>query len=335
MSLWLVRAGRFGEQEEPALENGLAVIGWDELPDLSSIKSREQLKEVYEKVYPGHKKMKVANVVGQVWTFVNRIQIEDMVVLPLKTRAAIAIGKVKGPYQFRADLSAGMHHTRPVEWIRTDFPRAIFDQDLLYSYGAYMTVCQIQRNHAEERVLAILKGTKTVIPGVGENEESIIDVEQVARDQILDHLNRKFKGHDLARLVEAVLQAQGYVTKRSDPGPDGGIDILAGAGVMGFDSPRLCVQVKSSKTPADVTILRSLQGSMKNFSADQGLLVCWGGFNKAVLEESRRSFFSVRLWDSGDLINMVLKNYDRLPESLQAELPLKKIWGLVLEEEVE
>jgi restriction system protein len=136
MSLWLVRAGKYGEQEEAALENGLVVIGWDELPDLSFIKSREQLKEVYEQANPGFKKMRVANEVGQVWAFINRIQINDMVVLPLKTRAAIAIGKVKGAYQYRSDLPPGMYHTRAVDWIKTDLPRTIFDQDLLYSFGA-------------------------------------------------------------------------------------------------------------------------------------------------------------------------------------------------------
>ena len=201
-----------------------------------------------------------------------------------------------------------------------------------------MTVCQIQRNKAEERIRAILKGKKPepfVPPEGGDEEAQIIDVEQVARDQILEYLNRKFTGHELTRLVEAVLQAQGYVTKRSDPGPDGGVDILAGAGPMGFDAPRLCVQVKSSQAPVDVTILRSLQGSMKTFSADQGLLVSWGGFNRSVLEESRRSFFTVRLWDSGDLLESILRYFDRLPDSLQAELPLKRIWGLVLEGEIE
>ena len=338
MSLWLVRAGRYGEQENGALEHGVATIGWNELPDLSSIKSREALRTLYEKTNQGFKKMRIANEVGQIWAFINRIQPNDLIVLPLKLRSAIAIGRVIGPYQYRTDLTPNIYHSLPVEWIKTDLPRTIFDQDLLYSFGAYMTVCQIQRNKAEERIRAILKGKKPepfVPPEGGDEEAQIIDVEQVARDQILEYLNRKFTGHELTRLVEAVLQAQGYVTKRSDPGPDGGVDILAGAGPMGFDAPRLCVQVKSSQAPVDVTILRSLQGSMKTFSADQGLLVSWGGFNRSVLEESRRSFFTVRLWDSGDLLESILRYFDRLPDSLQAELPLKRIWGLVLEGEIE
>lgn len=102
---------------------------------------------------------------------------------------------------------------------------------------------------------------------------------------------------------------------------------------MGFSSPRLCVQVKSSPDPADVGVLRGLQGVLQNFRADQGLLVCWGGFKSSVIQEARQSFFTVRLWDSGELLQAIVKNYDKFPADLQAELPLKKIWALVLEEE--
>lgn len=58
----------------------------------------------------------------------------------------------------------------------------------------------------------------------------------------------------------------------------------------------------------------------------------WGGFTKPVIQEARLSYFSVRLWDADDLLKAVLQNYDRLPEEIQSELPLKRIWTLVLEE---
>jgi restriction system protein len=101
---------------------------------------------------------------------------------------------------------------------------------------------------------------------------------------------------------------------------------------MGFDPPRLCVQVKSSDTPEDVKTLRELQGVMRNFGAEQGLLVAWGGFKSSVHAEARRHFFEIRLWDAGDVVKALLENYERLPEDVQAELPLKRIWSLVLEE---
>ena len=101
---------------------------------------------------------------------------------------------------------------------------------------------------------------------------------------------------------------------------------------MGFDKPRICIQVKSGSSPVDVVVLRSLKGTVQDFKADQGLLVSWSGFTRAVLEASRSSFFTIRLWDSSVLLNEILKHYDKLPDDLQAELPLKKIWSIVIEE---
>lgn len=42
---------------------------------------------------------------------------------------------------------------------------------------------------------------------------------------------------------------------------------------MGFEAPRLCVQVKSGDDPVDVTVLRELRGVMKAYRAEQGLIV--------------------------------------------------------------
>ena len=59
--------------------------------------------------------------------------------------------------------------------------------------------------------------------------------------------------------------------------------------------------------------------------------MCWGGFTRAVLSESRQQHFSIRLWDSRDLLEAIYRSYERLPAEIQAELPLKQVWMLVSE----
>lgn len=332
MAIWLVRAGKHGEREDEALSEGLAVIGWEELEDLSGPRTREEFADWVRNSYPGVGQNTITNWVGQLWAFRERIQVGDLIILPLKRRSAIAIGRCTGPYSFRSE--GDVRHTRAVKWLRTDIPRAAFDKDILYSLGAFLTVCQITRNNAEERIRAVLEerpvGAKTLETVPTPDESSApIDLAQYADDQLLEFIEQKFKGHGMAQLVEGVLRATGYTTALSPPGPDGGVDIVAGRGSLGFEAPRLCVQVKSSSSPVSVDVLRSLHGTMKAFGADQGLLVAWGGFKETVRTEAKTQFFSIRLWDSGDLIRSVLSNYEALSPEIQAVLPLKRIWVLV------
>jgi len=43
MALWLVRAGPHGEEERGALQHNVATIGWNEMPDVSKIDSKDAL----------------------------------------------------------------------------------------------------------------------------------------------------------------------------------------------------------------------------------------------------------------------------------------------------
>ncbi len=299
MSVWLVRAGKNGEREDFALENGLAVIGWNDLPDLAPIERREQLSDLMQQSRPDENKMAIANYVGQVWAFRSSIEKGDLIILPLKTRSMIAIGKCTGPYKYQPGNPPGARHTRAVHWLREDVPREAFGKDLLYSFGAFMTVCQIKRNNAEERIRVVLDGKEDpLVPTLGKKPEepedisSVPDLEQYASDQIRQYIARKFKGHELAQIVAQVLRAEGYQMEVSSPGPDGGVDILAGKGPMGFDEPRLCIQVKSSNAPVDAKVLRELRGVMEDRGAVQGLLVSWSGFTRPAMEEARRTVLS-------------------------------------------
>jgi restriction system protein len=344
--LYLARAGKYGEDEELALENGIAVIRFDQVPSLESAKDYAAVEGLVGKALPNAKPKAIANHARQLWTFAHVIEPDDLVVLPRKQTSQIALGRVTGPYQYKK-IAGEYRHTRPVKWERPDVPRTAFEQDLLYSFGAFMTVCQISRHDAARRVAMVLAGKDD--PGPNENSiakpkgkaaelpddasDGPMDLALAAHDQIVKHIQSRFSGHALSDLVAAVLQADGWVTKNSPPGPDGGVDILGGRGPLGLDAPRLCVQVKSQNSAADVTVYRTLQGSMQTFGAQQGLLVCWGGFNEPTRREARQGYFTVRLWDASDLVMAIYRTYDKLPEEIQADLPLKRVWTLVPEDE--
>lgn len=340
MALWMVRPGKYGEREQSNLERSVVSIGWEGLPDLSGVTDRTQLSALMSARYTEEKPSTLSNWVRQVWTFAKSMRIGDLIAMPLKSSPAIQFGKIAGDYAFNAEQS-GAQHYRQVEWLHA-VPRSALDADLRYSFGAIMTVCEVKRNDAETRITALLSETTLPVSAVLESAHAsfatsddatdTVNFEELARDMIRTHISRKFDGHGLAELVEAVLQTQGYKTFRSPPGPDGGVDVLAGLGPQGLNGPSLAVQVKSGLIEVDTNTLRLFKTAMNEFHADQGLIVSWGGFKQTVQREVAREFFKIRMWGQDDFIDAILSNYEALPPAIQARLPLKRMWMLVLDE---
>jgi restriction system protein len=202
-----------------------------------------------------------------------------------------------------------------------------------------MTVCQISRNNAERRIKSVvnrlINGVQQPIISTPSEEfanetveDTDLNLEDIAYTQIAQVLNQRFAGHKMAQLIEGILQTKGYVTHLSPPGPDYGIDILAAAGTLGFETPRICVQVKTGETPVDRPMLDQLLGTMHNVSAEQGLLVSWNGFRQSVERERAKHFFKVRLWSQKEIIDELLQCYHKLPADIKIDLPLKQIWVL-------
>lgn len=342
MALWLVRAGKHGEHEEKFLTENRIYLTWDGLNhDLSRVTERPELDRLLADVYGDFSLPARRNFGAQIWTFAHRMQTGDWVAIPSKRKPVFNIGEITGKYAFDASAEDPYYHSRSIRWLGQDVPRTNFGQDLLYSFGAIMTICQIERNDAEKRVRAMQANgwkpetterlTVATIESSSTSEE--VELEQLARDQIARLILQRFKGHGLERLVEAVLKAQGYTTYRSPVGADGGVDILAAPGPLGFAHPRICVQVKSHDAPVDYPTFAQLLGTMQGVGAEQGLLVSWGGFKSSVERVTAQNFFRVRLWNQTELISQVLEHYDRLDEEIRAELPLKRIWTVAAPED--
>lgn len=350
MALWLIRAGRHGEHEQRFLDESRVYITWHGLDaNLGELKDIKALRTTLRSRYPDFGDKKIINNASQMWPFVTEMKSGDWAVVPAKSKAAIHIAEIAGPYVHNPTGPDPYFHYRKVKWIAKDIPRQQFAQDLLYSFGAFMTICEIRRNDAEARVRAMaVNGWKdqnlnkaasavhnSEPKSTSGQDAGAVDLEQLALDAIAKLILAKFKGHGLATLVDAILRAQGYTTHLSPPGADKGVDILAAPEPLGFGQPRLCVQVKSEQNPIDRPTLDQLIGAMQNFHADQGLLVAWGGFKSSVQKELPAQFFRVRLWDQQTLIQELVDNYERLDADIRAELPLKRIWTVAIEDDQE
>ena len=152
-----------------------------------------------------------------------------------------------------------------------------------------------------------------------------MDLSEQIADRILERIRLRFSGGRLGYLVASILRASGYYAVETGQGADGGVDVVAGSGDMGFGGPRLCVQVKSGGSPVDLPDYIRLRDSIGSYGADHGLLVGLGGFTGAVRKENERSFFQIRLWGPFDLAERLLGVYDALPGDVRGDVPLENL----------
>lgn len=341
MTVWLNRAGSHGEYEQKFIQENKIYATWEDLnQDLKALSKREEMIQLLTESSPDSKPKTIQNWTGQLWSFVHEMKVGDLVFLPLKFQPAYQIGEIVGDYQYDSAAEDPFYHSRPVKWIGEAIPRSNFSQDLKYSLGAFLTICRIKRNNAEERIAAMRANnwkpeTVTSISSSVESDEGVTttNLEELSQDQIAQLIKTQFKGHDLTRLVEAILQAKGYTTYRSPEGADGGADILAGASPLGFGKPTLCVEVKSEDAPIDRPTVDKLIGAVTKFGAQHGLFVSLSGFKSTVQKELATSFFNVRLWSQKELLEELFNNYDNLDEEIKVEIPLKRVWMVTTKSE--
>lgn len=355
MTAWIVRAGKYGEREQWALQNGRSGGGWHEVADLTPANTKDKIRAAVDVAFPGAPLGRKANFTGQLWAVRDSIKPGDLVVMPLKTSKKIAIGVCTKGYQYLADeADLNNRHTITVDWKTTDVSRAAIKDDLLNTINGAMTIFQASKHNAETRLRKVMdtgidhgnSGTSTgnttatvsshPQPQPHDGADDVVDPDptpslEAIRDRVRTFLIENFKGHRLTDLVAAILRVEGYVCDVSPPGPDQGVDIIAGRGPLGLDSPTLIVEVKSEDTPIGSTIVRGLQGAISQHRADQGLLVAWGGLNKPARAEIRTDRLVLRVWEADDIIDHLFDVYDRLPDGIRITIPLKRTW--VLDEE--
>lgn len=333
MTAWVVRGGSRGEWEETFLSGGIVGVDFGQRQSVAEFDSRESLRE--DVMVGGEGR----NAADQLWNFSHEIRNGDMIVLPRKRPKVIAVGRVLGDYEFRPDMEA--QHVRPVRWIAQDIPRAAFGQDLLNSLGGLATVYRIRAIDSESRIEKVTDQRSSgatvedpeTTPSIGDNEEFKVDLEEQINDRITERIRQRFSGTRLEYLVAEILRASGYRALETRPGPDGGIDVVAGQGDMGFGQPRLCVQVKSGRSAVDIADYNRLQGNIGSYGADHGLMVSLGDFTRAVRNENERTFFQIRLWGPNDLVDKLLETYDDLPDDIRSEIPLRNRRVLIETEE--
>lgn len=342
MEAWLIRTGQYGERDDWALSGNRAGGGFSGLASLEKCTTREEVAAVVSSSYPDEKPAANRNFANQMWALCGRIQVGDLIVMPMKTTRQIAIGRCTSGYRYDENAEPNQRHQIGVRWERTDVPRTEIKQDLLYILGAFLTVCRVSRNDAAYRLEQVLltgkdpgsrdaSGTQTQSASVdvdGPEETTEVDIEDAARNSIRAWLLENVKGQALEELTVAILTAHGFVCSKTKVSGDGGIDVIAGRGILGLDAPRIVAQCKSEAGQVGSEVVQKLKGALQD-GADQGLLVAYGGITKQALEQINKQTFRIRVWDIENVIDQIFAVYDHLDDDMKARIPLKRVWTLV------
>ena len=359
-TIWLLKLGRKGRYESVGLEHRAVALGFQpESEDMTGM-SKEQIAEMVDKK-GGRPSTKT-----QLQMFKCDMQVGDGVVIPLhNSLGQMAVGRIAGDYKYEsvdpqdvepahtpevdsagspAPVSAAFGepvHMREVDWIVGSMSKKSFGEHLKPFFDPRNTLRPIRYPEARDRIRLLLSGesagdpqTAADVPEDGDLASGV-PLQLIAQEEIAERIHSRFRDEKLERLVAAVLEAEGYVTLQTPPArADQGVDVLAGHGPMGFDPPRICVQVKNTASPIDAPTVQQLHGAMTQFGADQSLFVSWSGYTSTAESEARRNFFTMRLWKARDVLDAVCRNYDKLPDDIRAEIPLKQVWTLVQEDDL-
>lgn len=298
-------------------------MGWQKVGDLSQLSpEREQFKLAVAQAYPEKKPGAIPVDGGQLFRFVHEMQVGEYVAYPCKTDRKIHLGEISGVYEYNPKRDGRYPHQRSVTW-RKVVPRTVFSQSALYEIGSAMTLFQI-KNYADE-FISRLTGEPAVVPE--DDPDSIgriaADIEDNTRDYILKRLATELKGHPFALFVGHLLETMGYHVRVSQPGPDGGIDVIAHRDELGFEPPIIKVQVKSTEGSVGDPVVSALYGKVD--ASEYGLLIALGTFTKQA-SDFARSKSNLRLIDGQELVQLVLEHYHTFDAKYKGLLPLKRVY---------
>ena len=271
------------------LKENVIAIGWREMGDLSLIaQDREAFKEKYTEVYKDAKKGSIPTCAGMLYRFVNEAKIGDYVVFPSRSNREVNIGQITGEYRYDAEEHDYVQK-RDVKWLK-HFKRTVFTQGALYEIGAAQSFFLV-KNYADEFLSALDKNFKNSDDSDNVDDTVAATAEEIiesTKDYILKELSRKLKGYDLEEFIADLLNGMGYRTKVSPHGGDNGIDITA-------------------------------------YKGDYGLFVTLSNYTKNA-RKYLEAMPIIRAINGTELVDLILKYYDKLSEKYRKMIPLKMVY---------
>ncbi len=326
-SMWMVRAGQGASYIDEFIERNIVAIGWSLAGEIQVGDSRAQITSRLVDDYPNMSRGKRAISAGQIFRFLNEIQINDKVISYDPGRRFYHVGEIVGTPHYDELILDELPRIREVKWLG-EVARDTISTATKNTLGAISTLFLLSPEAAEE-IDARLSGAfieDEISPEVEEDvtEDIARDLRAQSREFIKDKISR-LDWQEMQELVAGLLRAMGYKTRISPAGPDRGKDIIASPDGFGFEQPRIVVEVKHRPNSSmGAPEIRSFLGG--RHTDDKGLYVSTGGFTKEARYEAERASIPLVLLDLDDLVKEILLHYKNMDMEARSLIPLTNIY---------
>ncbi len=132
--MWMVRAGRGGDNIEDFIKHGLVALGDSRLGKLDPSSKKEDLLKLFAAKYPEEKEGSRAVWASQFVRLIREIKIDDEVVTFDRDHRLYFIGMVTGEYAWEPSLISDKPHLRRVLW-KYQVPRDLLRADTRNALG--------------------------------------------------------------------------------------------------------------------------------------------------------------------------------------------------------
>lgn len=321
VQLWMVRSNG-GDLVPTFLEKSIVSIGWCPDVDFTGAK-KEDFRRALNQEYPSSLKS-VPIWVGFFDKFVNKMAQNDYVITYDSTLRQYHLGVITGDYVYNSKLSEP--HTRAVNWFERTISRDSISNSTKNSLGSTLTIFRLSTEQKEE-ILNLLNQKEPKIKDetaiIEENKEFSETLYDNAKESLKDSIN-SLNPDEMEELVKEILNAMGYVARRSKKGADRGVDVFASPDGLGLEEPRIFVEVKHRAGQMGAPEIRKFIGGRK--PEDKCLYVSTGGYTKEALYEAERSNVALTLIDINLLAETITRYYDHFSVEGKMLLPLKKVY---------
>lgn len=176
-------------------------IGWGNLGDLSFVKTKEELEELYKQTWPNKSNMSVGQNVGEISRFLLETEIGDFVVF--SETGKFHVGKITSDYYFNPNVpnqSSDYSNNRDVVWLE-HFPVKVLSEEARRSLTASLSYYSINPHIDEFNSLldgSYLKDNKSYLEL--KNAKDIDSMKYDGSFELIQEIAKSYQGVDLNTL---------------------------------------------------------------------------------------------------------------------------------------